>query len=143
MNCPRCQQKNPSHAKFCLECATPLRAVAPSYAEVTSALTEAAEQQAATAEILRVISSSPNDVQPVFDAIVQSALRLLEGVGANVARLVGEELHLAAFTTTTGQAGNSAISAVYPMPISGWNIAARAVRARAPEYLAYTETVDE
>ena len=78
-------------------------------------------------------------MQPVFDAIVQSALRLLDGFGANVARLVGEDLHLAALTTTD-EAGNSALTAIFPMPISGWNIAARAVRARAPVYLDDTET---
>jgi hypothetical protein len=35
-------------------------------------LAEAREQQAATSEILRVIATSPTDVQPVFDTIVRS-----------------------------------------------------------------------
>jgi GAF domain-containing protein len=105
-------------------------------------LTTALDQQTATSEILRVISCSPTDVQPVFDAIVQSALRLLDGVGANVARVVGDELQLAAFTTT-GEAGDSALGAAYPMPIGGWNVAARAVRARTPIYLIDTEIDSE
>jgi len=48
--------------------------------------TEALKQQTATADILRVISSSPTDVQPVFEAIVRSGIRLFEGAGVTVAR---------------------------------------------------------
>src|SRR4029450_9953042 len=59
-------------------------------------LTEALEQQTATAEILRVISSSPTDVQPVFDAIVRSAVLLCGGVFGAAFRFDGENLHLAA-----------------------------------------------
>jgi GAF domain-containing protein len=43
----------------------------------TAEVTEALERQTATSEILRVISQSPTDVQPVFDAIVQTAVRLI------------------------------------------------------------------
>ncbi|PYN91224.1 MAG: histidine kinase, partial [Candidatus Rokuibacteriota bacterium] len=59
-------------------------------------LTEALEQQTATAEILRVISRSPTDVQPIFDAVVRSASRLCGGEYAIVTRYDGELLHLAA-----------------------------------------------
>src|SRR3989442_6982297 len=56
-------------------------------------LTEALAQQTATAEIVRVISSSPTEVQPVFDAIVRSASRLCGGEHAIATRYEGELLH--------------------------------------------------
>jgi GAF domain-containing protein/CheY-like chemotaxis protein len=57
-------------------------------------LAEALEQQVATGEILRVISRSPTDVQPVFDAIAESAARLCGGLQAWVMRYDGEMCHL-------------------------------------------------
>src|SRR5258708_28024276 len=82
MQCPRCNYENPPHAKFCLECGTPLGRIheggklAAAYRDLERTLTEALEQQTATSEILRVISGSPTDQQPVFAAIVPSAPRL-------------------------------------------------------------------
>src|SRR5262245_2486969 len=46
--------------------------------EKNRALSESLEQQTATSEILRVIASSPTDIQPVFDAIIASAVKLCE-----------------------------------------------------------------
>src|ERR1700751_386811 len=61
-----------------------------------AALTSARAQQAAASEILGLISSSPTDVQPVFDAIVSRAAQLCEAEFSAVARLEDGLLHLAA-----------------------------------------------
>ncbi len=77
-------------------------------------LTETLEQQTATGEILRVISSSPTDVQPVFDAIVRSAVRLCDGLYGFVGRFDGEQIHFAAHFNYTPEALRVA-QQMYPM----------------------------
>src|SRR5262245_34749398 len=57
---------------------------------------EALEQQTATSEILKVISSSPTDLQPVFDAITTNAWRLCAATGSGVYLFDGERIHVAA-----------------------------------------------
>src|SRR5262249_39430907 len=64
--------------------------------DLETRLAEALEQQTATAEILRVISNSPTDVQPVFDTIVQNAVRLCNGMFSALFREDGEMVHLVA-----------------------------------------------
>src|SRR5262249_30479653 len=102
MNCVRCHHDNPSHAKFCLECGTPFTPThetgpqGQSYADLQRALTESLEQQTATGEILDVISRSPTDLQPVFHAIAERAVRLCGALFGSVYRFDGELIHMVA-----------------------------------------------
>jgi GAF domain-containing protein len=63
----------------------------------TSELAEAREQQAAAAEVLRVISSSPGEVQPVFDAMLANATRLCEASYAILWLREGDQFRIGAY----------------------------------------------
>jgi two-component system NtrC family sensor kinase len=78
---------------------------------------EALERQTATADILKVIASSPSDVQPVFDAIAESSKRLIGGFSATVVRFVGDMLQLVALTPTNA-AADEALKATFPVPLA-------------------------
>ena len=65
-------------------------------ARLSRELNEASEQQAATADILTIISNSPSDTQPVFEAIVQSALKLFPDALISLALRYGDRIDAAA-----------------------------------------------
>jgi hypothetical protein len=67
---------------------------------LTRELTEALQQQTATAEILQVVSSSPGDLQRVFDTMLESARRLCDAEFGNIYRWDGDALHLIATHNT-------------------------------------------
>src|SRR5258706_485384 len=66
-----------------------------------------------TGEILRVISSSPTDVQPVFDTIAERAVRLCDGLLGGVYRFDGELIHFVAHHNWTEE-GLQTVRGVYP-----------------------------
>ena len=95
---------------------------------------EALEQQRATSQILRVISRSPTDVQPVFDAIAENASRLCDAPFCHVFRFDGTLLH---FVSSHGMsdAQVAAVRSGYPMPPGRGSASARAVGSGRIEHI--------
>ncbi len=98
-------------------------------------LTETLEQQTATGEILRVISSSPTDVQPVFDTIAASALSLCGALWSAVLRFDGEMITLAALHNLSDPAGSEAVRQAFPRRPSRRGATDRAILTRAIAYV--------
>src|SRR4030095_8179162 len=92
-------------------------------------LAEALEQQAATAKILNVISSSPSDVQPGFDTIAAPAARLCEAFDAVIRLKYADELRLVAH--------HGPIPAVDTISVVRELLAGRAVLERRTVYIPH------
>ena len=105
-------------------------------------LAEALEQQTATAEILRVIASSPTDLQPVFDVIVQSAARLCDGLGAGLFRFDGELIHFAALHNVTPEVIEE-VRRIFPVRPTRAFGSGRAILSRAVVHIPDVEVDPE
>src|SRR6516164_8459141 len=64
---------------------------------------EALEQQRATAEVLKIISASPTELEPVLEVVVKSAARFCQANDATIYELDGQDLRIAAHWGTVPQ----------------------------------------
>jgi signal transduction histidine kinase len=101
-------------------------------------LSTALDQQTATSDILGVISRSQTNVQPVFDAIVASAVRLLGAYTGVLTRIEGDQIELAALSTD--DADNAGLRALFPSSLESEGVHAQAIRDRAPFNVADART---
>jgi signal transduction histidine kinase/HAMP domain-containing protein len=98
-------------------------------------LGESLEQQTATGEILRVISGTQTDVQPVFEAIAANALRLCDATFSTIFRFDGELIHLEALCNVSPE-GTAAIREAFPMPVGRGGASARSILTRSIVHIA-------
>jgi GAF domain-containing protein len=99
-------------------------------ARLLNELRQSLEQQTATADVLRVISNSPTNVQPVFDSIAESAVRLCDGEFSFVLRFDGQVMNFASCFGLSSE-GLDAFRTMMPMPADEGTASGRAIVRRA------------
>src|SRR5262245_38165855 len=99
-------------------------------AEAVKREAEAQDREAATVEILRVIRSSPSDLQPVFDAMAKSAARLCAANDSSIFRLADGDLRLVAHN------GPISIPTAFVLPANRLNVPGRTVVDRRNVHIA-------
>ncbi|HWV91522.1 MAG TPA: GAF domain-containing protein, partial [Burkholderiales bacterium] len=112
--------------------------------ERTAELQQTLEQQTATSEILKVISSSTTDVQPVLEAIVESAAQLFPACNATIFMRDGELVHRRAMAGATVDARmREEMASIYPVRFDPQvSTSARAMAERRPNACLDTEAPD-
>jgi signal transduction histidine kinase len=95
--------------------------------ERTAELQETLDQQTATAEILKVISSSPTDTQPVFDAIAESGVHLFENARVALRLLVENRLERVAVSASADWRGEADVAGIEILPLDENNVSGRAI----------------
>ena len=101
----------------------------------TRELTESLEQQTATSDVLRVISSSPTDIQPVLETIGERAEKLCDAEISVISIVDGELIRLASIHGMT-EAGVEASRRGFPMRRTDETVTARAIRTRSVCHVA-------
>ena len=101
---------------------------------------EALERQTATSDILRVISNSPTDVQPVFDAISERAMALCDSQKAMTTRYDGQLIHImsAAHAAGVSKEAINMLRAAFPMKPGPGTVNAKAIESRVPVQVDYS-----
>ena len=102
-------------------------------AECRAERDEALAQQTATAEVLQVINSSPGDLAPVFDAILEKAIRLCESSFGALRRFDGKMFWAIAVRDASGAAAEIAHEPVVPDPGSASERIGRRVGGHIPD----------
>jgi PAS domain S-box-containing protein len=87
--------------------------------EAENALRVSVERQTATADILKVIASSPSNVRPVFEAIAERSNRLTGGHSTAVVRIINDIVELVAFTSVSPEA-DAALQDSFPRPVTAY-----------------------
>jgi GAF domain-containing protein len=114
-------------------------------AQRNSEFGERIEQQAATIDVLKVMSSTPDDTQPVFDLIVRRATELCNGLGTGLFEFDGNLVHFRALYHREGldPAAYKAYTAMFPMAPTRGSISCRAILDKQIVHIRDTEADSE